>query len=482
MHQRFGLVQQGRGEGDAETDRDDGESLAPTRLSRVPAHDFGAPLGDGRCQRLPAVADAGTRDAHPVGKGVALAQQVLRLQDLGRDAKLTRGGADRGFDDEDSLRRAEAAEGRVRRQIGAAAGCGDAHVGDEVGVGCVEQRAFEDRCRQVGAPAGVLQQPRLVGDEAACVVEPDPEIGLVGVALAGDRHVVAALGPTAYRPAEAFRGERGEAGPQGRLLFLAAEAAAEALDLDLDQVHRQSEDRGDGLLRAARRLRRRMHADAAVVARQGQRALRLQVDVLGRADVDFAADHRRAGRPGGIDVAEREGSRRLDQLAGGEGRARVEAGGKWLPVGRHQATAAPGPVSRIGDDQRERLADAMHLAGGKQRFVVREVADLVGAGNVGGGEYGDDARLGERGRNLDPGELCVRMRRNRRQCVQAARRQRQVAREARAARGEQFESRGNLGRRGVRRRAAHDRHSSQAKSGWSAATWSSIRCFRRRRL
>ena len=54
-----------------------------------------------------------------------------------------------------ALRPAEAAEGRVRRQVGPADGAGDLDVRDEVGVLGVEQRPLHDGERQVGREAAV---------------------------------------------------------------------------------------------------------------------------------------------------------------------------------------------------------------------------------------------------------------------------------------------------------------------------------------
>ncbi len=118
----------------------------------------------------------------------------------------------------------------------------------------MEQRPFEDRRRQVGEAAGVLVEGRLIGQEVAGCVQTEAVVGGVGVPLAGDPQVVAPVEPESYRPAGVDGGQRRAAGPFGGLVLLAAEAAAQPGDVDLDGAHRQAGDPGDRRLGGAGRL------------------------------------------------------------------------------------------------------------------------------------------------------------------------------------------------------------------------------------
>ena len=57
-------------------------------------------------------------------------------------------------------------------------------------------------------------------------------------------------------------------------------------------------------------------------------------------------------------------------------------------------------VDRLGDDEEDRLAEELDLAGGEDRIVVQDRPDVVLARNVRGGEDRDDA-----GRGAHAGEI-----------------------------------------------------------------------------
>jgi hypothetical protein len=108
------------------------------------------------------------------------------------------------------------------------------------------------------------------------------------VALAGDEHVVVAVGAQLDRALQlARRSPRG--GPQRRLRFLAAEAAAHAPALDHDVVRMQAQRMRDHVLHLARVLGRALHQHAAVFLRDGVGDLAFQVELLLAADIQLAA-------------------------------------------------------------------------------------------------------------------------------------------------------------------------------------------------
>ena len=146
----------------------------------------------------------------------------------GGDAQRLGGLDDGRLHHEHRLRPAEAAEGGEGRQVGAAGDAGGADVGDAVAVGGVEQGALEDRRRQVGGGAGVLVEGHLVGQDRAVGVQADPEVRGVGVALAGQAHVLVAVQHQLDRAAQVRGRQGGQHRPGRGLVLLAAEGAAQA--------------------------------------------------------------------------------------------------------------------------------------------------------------------------------------------------------------------------------------------------------------
>src|SRR5439155_664086 len=71
-------------------------------------------------------------------------------------------------------------------------------------------------------------------EDAAVAVEADLVVGDEVVTLAGDQHVVVAVGPKLHGTAELLREQRGDAGEQARLAFLAAESASHPAAVDDD--------------------------------------------------------------------------------------------------------------------------------------------------------------------------------------------------------------------------------------------------------
>ncbi len=422
------LVQGSGSERDPEADRDDIHPPALQRVGRVERMRRGDQPGRvvARHERRPALARPDVAQWHPEVGDVALGDEVALLQDHGRDAHLPGGGPDRRLEHGDRLRGAEPAEGRVGRQVRPAAGSGDPDVGDGVGVGGVEQRALEDRRREVGRAAGVLQQRRLVGHEPPVRIQAEAEVRGVRVPLSGDPHVVPAIRGHPDRSAGRDSAQGGERGPRRGLLLLAAEAAPQSRDLELDEVHRQTGHGRHRPLGRTRRLRGGVHQQPAVVAWDGQRAVRLEVGVLLGAELDPTGHDRRAPGPRRIDVAGGERPGRGQHLARLVRLAGVEEGREHHPVSRHELGGPPRGVGGIGDHERHRLTDAVDLSVGEQGLVVGDAADLVVAGDVGGREHRTHTRLAGGGRDIEGGEPRMGMRRDRHHRVQATSREGEV--------------------------------------------------------
>ena len=166
-----------------------------------------------------------------VGRDVAVADAVAvpPANLVGVEAEVGGDLLDDVLDGGDGLRSAEAAKGGVGRQVGPAHRPGELDVGDVVGVLGVEQRALHDGQRQVGREAAVGEEVDFQAGDEALAREADAVARLVGMAFAGDLHVLVAGEDAARRAAgscEATSAAR--SGGVGALRLLAAEAAAHA--------------------------------------------------------------------------------------------------------------------------------------------------------------------------------------------------------------------------------------------------------------
>ena len=141
----------------------------------------------------------------------------------------------------------------------------------------------------------------------AFVVEADLVVGEEIVPLAGQAHVVVAIEPDLARPPGDARAERRDRGPLRRLRLLAAERAAHAAHFDGDRGVRDVQHLGDQVLHLARMLRRGMDQHVAVLARNGERDLAFEIEVLLPADAQPALHALRARGERGRAVVLAEG-------------------------------------------------------------------------------------------------------------------------------------------------------------------------------
>ena len=223
----------------------------------------------------------------------------------------------------------------------------------------VEQRAVGDRAGEVGRVAAARGIGHVDAPDAPLLVEPHRIVDHEVVALAGDHHVVVAVGPDLRGAAGPLGDERGDAGEQVALRLLAAEAAAHAPALDRHGVVGHAQHDRHHVLDLARVLGRGVDRDLVVLARDRQRDLALEVEVVLAADLDPALDpvrppHR--SRPPRRHAVSVSGS--VTSFAVGRGRLDVEQRRQILVLDHRQARRAARLVARLG--RRPRTTAARH--------------------------------------------------------------------------------------------------------------------------
>ncbi len=262
-------------------------------------------------------------------------------------------------------------------------------VGDPVRVVDVAQRAGQHRLGQVEAPAAVGGQGRVERLQPAVVVEAHPPLRVEAVPLAGHREVLGAVEPQPDRPAGEHGAERGDRREPVRLHLLAAEAAAHPQALHGDLVAVQAEHVRDDLLGLGRVLRAALDEDLPALVDEGQRGVRLEVEVLLAGELELAAEHVRRPGEAGLDVAAAPAAVAPPwKLCGVDRLAHRHEGRQRLGVDLDRRGAEPGRLDRLAEHPAHRVA-VEHDLGREQRLVVLD-ARVVDAGDVGRGEHPHD--------------------------------------------------------------------------------------------
>jgi len=398
MHQRAGLIVPGGGERDAEFDRCQRYALAqdgPRRI--VGAYGVATALIFSRCFQF---VDDAVNDIvlhrlvirgdvsllMPVEIGAAHFQRVLaeRISDF----------LDDPFAAKHALRAAKAAKGRVGHRIGFHRSGGQPYIRQIVAIVCMKQRPVGHRPRKIGGKAASGGEYRVDRFDAAIIIISDVIIDVEIMALAGGDHIVVAIRADLDGTVVALCGNCGDRGKLVALGFLAAEAAAHAPREDRDRVGHGAERMRNHVLNFAGMLRRGIDRHLVILAGNGHRDMALQIEMILAADPHLTRQKVRRifQRPVHITIAQRQ---------------RV---GDMRIVGRHRAydirlvrmvfiidfrklRRTAGGVPRFGDDGEDRLTEKGALAIGQNRFVMAcGRAEIVCSGNVGCGQYTDDAR------------------------------------------------------------------------------------------
>ena len=110
------------------------------------------------------------------------------------------------------------------------------------------------------------------------------------MALAGRAHVVVARQAQFHRALRFVREHRRDAGNERGLALLAAEGAAHAPHLHRDGIERNAEQMPDRVLDLGRMLGRREDVEVAAVARNRERDLAFEIEMILPAAMQFALE------------------------------------------------------------------------------------------------------------------------------------------------------------------------------------------------
>ncbi len=411
VDQRTCLVEEGRGERNAELHRGQRQAFLQDRAGGIEGTDFLAAAGvlAARFQLGGHLRQQVVLDGLVVMGDVALVLAVVvELAHLQRVLAQAAGhGVHDLLDGDHSLGPAETAVGGVRGGVGLATVAVDGGVTQEVGVVRVEHGAVDDRAGEVRRIAAIAGQVDLDAVQAAIVVEADVVFDVERVTLAGDLHVLHARQAHLRRTPGVVGDHRAQAGRRRGLGFLAAEAAAHAAHVDDDAVEGNPEDLSHQLLHFGGVLRRAIDDHAAVFAGHYRGNLRLQVEMLLAADVQRALQAmRRAGQRGG-GIADAVLVAVEDEMALAQGLDHVEHRFQVFVLDDRRHGRLARGFQAVGGDRQDHLSDILHLAIGQQRVAGHHRADVELAGNVGGGEGDGDAGELVAGRHVEAGDAGV---------------------------------------------------------------------------
>ena len=320
-------------------------------------------------------------------------QTVARLDDVaGADlvGVEPQGAADPvhlALDGEFDLGSAEAAEGAVRRRVGAQHLALETDARPAVGAEGVEQGAREHHGRQGLVGAAVEEDLAVEREQPAVAVDRRAVADHRRVALGGADDVLVPVVDHLHRPLAGAGEQGGVEGEGAREVLLAAEAAAHHRGPHPHPVLRQPEavsQRPVDVVRALHGARDEDAGDSAVVRQLGDHPLALDVDVLLVAGPVLPLDHVRRPAQGLVHVAALQAQlvkrRQLRRLREREDRR------ERLVFDGHGRQRLPGREASRSRHQLHWLADVEDEAVGEDRPAVVQELDAVRTGEVRGGD------------------------------------------------------------------------------------------------
>ena len=221
------------------------------------------------------------------------------------------------------------------------------------------------------------------------------------MALAGDHDVIVAVGAQLDRTPGMAREQRCSTGEQRRLRFLAAKAAAHAPALDRDARCGQAQRLGHLELHLARMLRRVVHAQRAVFDWNGVGDLAFKVKLFLAAETKLPLHAPRCGGQRGRGITARKAHRGNDKRLRCQRIINCQQRGQVFVDYAREARRAPRRLHRVRGDDKNRLAEILHLVAREDGVIVQDGAEIVLAGDIGREQHRDHAGCGAHRREID---------------------------------------------------------------------------------
>ena len=250
--------------------------------------------------------------------------------------------------------------------------------GQAYGPPAVDPAARQDHRRQRGVRAGVEDDVDVLGDEPAVAGDARPVTDHRRVPLGRRGDVLVPVVDHPHRSPGLEREERGVDREQRGIVLLAAEPAARLLLDDDDAGAVEAERALQRRVDVVRALERAVDDHPAVVARDRDHRLGLQVQLLLVTGPVGSLEHQVGAREARLQVTLDD----LERLAGHRRRERIEHRRQRLGPEADGVPRRPGERAVRRGDQRHRLRHVADLVGDERGLVVRDGRDHVVARDV----------------------------------------------------------------------------------------------------
>ena len=275
----------------------------------------------------------------------------------------------------------------------------------------MEHRAIHDAGGEIRRIAAAGEKIDRIALDAPLLVEADLPVAAKVVTLAGEDEIVVAVETQLAWASRDARRKRCGHGPLRRLALLAAEAAAHAPRLAGHIGIGNAEHAGHHMLHFRGMLGRGIDMDVAILARDRQRDLAFEIEMLLPADAEPAVQlqgrlrDRRIRIAAAVSVIGQNGFTALQRV--------LDRDARRLGFDLHHRlldrAARDIPIRR--DDGEERLTQKADVGVDEERIVAEGRRHVVLAGDVGCGEHGHHAGHGTHGRDIERDQSPARLRR-----------------------------------------------------------------------